>query len=300
MTPRQRRRLDRAIERELMGELSPRQRVRLHDQLRADASARAVYDRTVTAFRILEGRDVAATELDLVARRLFADQAWRAKSAPAEGLRRPLWTIVAAVLALAAVVALIVTYPAPDRPQPGEYIAARSGSGPTSGLAIAALCGPADEHSALHPAASAACPWSGRLSFAYAVSDAVAPGSLLTLFAVNDHGRVSYYAPTPDGITSMVTAAGRWQALPISVTLSVNHAPGRWHLYALTTPSPVTPAEVREAAQLLTSSPAERDAGSMPSWLERLAGRGQLAGRCAATDTCHPAELEFWIEEDTP
>jgi len=300
MTPRQRRRLERAIERELLGELAPRQSARLRARLRAEAPARAAYDRTVTALRILEGREVAATELDLVARRLFADRARDAATAPAAGLRRPLWALVAAAVALAAVVALLVTSPGPERPRADEYIAARSGAGSASGLAITALCGPADERGELHPAASAACPWSGRLSFAYAVSEAVAPGSLLTLFAVDDHGRVSYYAPTPDGVTSIVTTAGRWQALPISVALAVNHVPGRWQLHALTTTTPVTPAEVREAAQLLASTPADPDAGPTPSWLERLAGRGQLARRCAAAPTCHTAELSFWIEEDTP
>lgn len=199
--------------------------------------------------------------------------------------------------AVAAVVAIVVAWPGRDLPPRAEYIAARSGTAPSSGLAIDALCGPADPHSVLHPAGSAACPASGRLSFAYTISEAVPTGSLLTLFAVDDHGRVNFYAPTPDGITSVVTVAGRWQALPISIALPVNHNPGRWHIYAVTTPVPVTPADVTEAAAALTAS---REATTATSWTERLAGQGRISHLCAAADTCHTAEIEFWIEEDTP
>ena len=64
----------RELERGLLGRLVPDARRRLHDRLRSDVDARAVYDRAAEALRALEGRrEPAEYEVDLVEQWLRED-----------------------------------------------------------------------------------------------------------------------------------------------------------------------------------------------------------------------------------
>ena len=287
-------RMRKLIEQEVLGQLPSRHRERLHDHLRSNTHARGEYDRAIEAFRVLEERDVAQVELDLVERWLF-DERPAADEARAGAFGR-LWAIVAVTAAAAAAAVLLLRTQLVA--EPDEYMGVRDGSGVRLGLAIEALCSasPMAGSDEMQPASVSGCPLSGELSFAYRV-DAIASldAGVLTIFGVDGSGEVTYYAPTPADAEPIPIEVGRWQALPMTIALDVNHAPGVLRLYGLVTPVALTVDDVDEAASMLRARPATRAA-----WPTRLGGRGRIARICAPPQACLSAELTFRIHEDSP
>jgi hypothetical protein len=288
-------RMQRLLERELLGELAPRHRERLHEHLRSNERARAEYDHVIEAFRVLENRDVARAELDMVERWLFDGTPSWVETPRRTGMLDRVWTIAAVTLAAAAAAVLALRM---QIAEPEEYMGVRQGSSLGSGLAIEALCGHASEASAsLQPARISGCPRSGTLAFAYRVSPSVATTGTLALFGIDGAGNVAYYTPTPVDDTPIRVEIGRWHPLPMSVVLDVNHAPGLLRLYAVVTPEPLTIEDIDEVAAVLGS----RDGGPVRApWTARVGRRGRIGRLCAGTDRCPTAELSFGIHEDLP
>lgn len=297
MNDRSRARMRRLIEQEVLGGLPSRHRERLHEHLRSNLESRAEYDRTIEAFRVLEQRDVSRMELDLVERWLFegASVVADARTPRQKGALGRVWAIAAVTLAAAAAAVLAL------RTQVGleydEYMGVRDGSTRRSGLAIDALCG-ASPDGGLRSAAYSGCPLRGTLSFAYRVDPAAISAGVLTLFGIDEAGGVSYYAPTPVDADPVDVEIGRWQPLPMSVALEVNHAPGRLRLHAVVTPVPLDVEDVDEAVEILRTRPVSKTYGS--TWIAGLRGQGRIARICAVPEACPSAELTFRIHEDAP
>lgn len=284
------RRLRRDIERALLGRIEPAARQRLHDRLRRDAEARALYDRAAEALRALEhGREPADFEVDLVESWLAADGVLASAPAPVPQWRA-LW-IVAAVLSAAALV-VVLRPPAP--PVEHDELVPK-GDALVQPLALDVLCGPGSG-AAMHAAVDG-CARTDTMAFAYRVDPQWQGGDTLVLFGVDADGEALYYVPTPDAAAPSA-AAGQWHALPRSVRLAVNHRSGRLRVFGLLTEAAPTLAEIDATAALLHALPPA-GVGDAP-WHERLAGRGAIATDCARSAACASAELELWIHEDRP
>ncbi|HET6584288.1 MAG TPA: hypothetical protein VFG69_12585 [Nannocystaceae bacterium] len=281
----------RELERGLLGRLAPAARRRLHDRLRSDADARAVYDRAAAALRAMEGRrEPADYEVDLVEQWLREDRVIADAVAPANPRWRGLW-ILAAVLSAAALVLVLrprgsITSTADDFGMKGPDRSAP--------FAIEVLC--ADPGDVAVRPASDGCALAGTLSFAYRVEADWTGGATLVLFGVDAEGGALYYVPTPD-TTAPTVAAGRWYSLDRAVRLAVNHRPGRVRVFGLLTDAAPDLDEIDETAALLHAL-APAVVGD-PPWHERLGG-GAIASACARTQTCASAELDLWIHEDRP
>jgi hypothetical protein len=166
------------------------------------------------------------------------------------------------------------------------------GSGYPSFLAIQALC-PEGRHAGLVPATADGCELSDTLSFAYRLDAMAAVQGTVTLFAVDEHGDVLYYQPTPVDTDPLAAIAGSWQPLPIAVNLEVNHEPGEVTLYGLVSPDPVTTADIDEVGAFLQWAPPARP-GDRP-WHQRIRGQGRVGTMCAPLGACESAELSFYI-----
>jgi predicted anti-sigma-YlaC factor YlaD len=285
-----RKRMRRLLTEELLGELAPRHRPRLHEHLRSDAASRAEYDEIIEAFRALERRDVAQAEVDLVGRWLFEGAASEAPRR-AGGLSR-LWTIAAVTFAAAAAAVVVLR---PQVVERDDYLGVRHGSGVGHGLALEALCSPdARGAEALRPATVSGCPRSGTLAFAYRLDPTATASGILTLFGIDATGSVVYYAPTPVNEDAIRVEPGRWRPLPMSIEIAVNHHPGFLRLYGVVTPEPLTIEDIDEAAARLGSRSSARH-----PWTSRLQNT-HLGRLCASPGACPSAELTFGIYEDAP
>lgn len=287
-------RLDRWIERELLGGLPPRKRARLHEQLRQDPAARARYDRAVCALRVLEGDDeLAPTELDVVGRWLADDWGEPASSEDAAGARR-FWPAVVAALAAA----MVLLWVGPARQLDDRWWEGRAdgwqarGAASTGALAMEALCVADQPDLRGEPARARDCSRRDLMGFAYRAEQGIA--GRITLFGIDADGDPMYYAPTPVDPEVPAIEAGRWRALPLAVRLAVNHAAGRLRIYALVSPSPARADEVEDWAAQLASQPAAGP-GDEP-WIERVDPEG-LARVCPTLADCQAAELALTIAD---
>lgn len=292
MSSREQARMRRLVDREVLGELQSRHRVRLHEHLRSDDAARDAYDRAIEAFRALEGRPVASMELDLVERWLFDEV-----PVPAEEVvprRGRFWAILSVTAAAAAAAVLVLRS---DLGEPvDDVMGIKAGPG-VLGLAIEALCS-GDRDDARLRAADDGCSRRGTLSFAYQVHpQAPVDAGVLSLFGIDARGEVSYYAPTPLDPGGFEVVAGDWQPLPLSIDVDVNHDAGAVRLYGIVTPVPLRVEDIDEAAAELRYQGAARP-GDAP-WPQRL-GVGRIAKICGEPDVCLAAELAFEIYEDMP
>jgi hypothetical protein len=280
----------REIDRALLGRTSKAARRRLHDRLRADAQARAAYDRGAAALRLLEGgREPAEFEIDLVEAWLREDGVLAEAPAPVRTRWRGLW--IALTIAAAAMLVVVLR----PRTTVHDDALVPKGPGRDMALAIDAVCSDADGGEMV-PAAGG-CALGGTLAFAYRIDDRWAGGDTLVLFGVDERGEALYYLPTPDAAAPTV-AAGRWTALERTVRLAVNHRAGRVRVFGLLTDTAPDLAEIDETAALLSALPPAA-IGDAP-WHERLAGAGSIAAACARSQTCASAELELLIHEDRP
>jgi hypothetical protein len=281
----------RDIERALLGRVGADARRRLHDRLRSDAQAQALYDRGAEALRALEGgREPAEFEVDLVESWLREDGVIADVAEPVRPRWRGLWIALAVVSAAALVVVL-----RPRAIAPVDDALTAKGPGQGSPLAIDVLCGAA-QGSAMHPATEG-CAHADTLAFAYRVDDKWSGGDTLVLFGVDANGEARYYVPTPDTAAPRA-AVGQWHALDRTVRLAVNHRPGRLRVFGLLTDAAPDVDAIDEAAALLSALPSA-SVGDLP-WHERLAGTGGIANSCARSQSCASAELELWIHEDRP
>jgi len=281
----------REIERALLGQVGADARRRLHDRLRSDVQAQAIYDRGAEALRALEGgRAPADFEIDLVEAWLCEDGVIADVAAPV----RPRWRGLWIALAVASAAALVVVLrPRPIAPAHDELTPKGAGAG--AALAIEALCGDAPA-GAMQPA-SEGCAHTDTLAFAVRVDAEWAGGDTLVLFGVDASGEARYYLPAPDAPAPTATA-GQWYALERTVRLAVNHRPGRLRVFGLLSDAAPDLDAIDETAALLSALPPA--AVGDPPWHERLAGAGLVATSCARSQSCASAELELWIHEDRP
>jgi hypothetical protein len=281
----------RDIERALLGSVGGEARRRLHDRLRSDAGARALYDRGALVLRGLEGgREPADFEVDLVETWLREDGVIAEAVAPARSMKRGLW--IASTVAFAA--GLVVVMRPPSAPVETDEALVPKGAGQGSALAIEALCG--DDDGDMHPATDG-CALGDTLAFAYRVDAEWSGGETLVLFGVDGTGEARYYVPTPD--TAAPTASvGSWQPLARSVRLAIHHRPGQLRVYGLLTDAPPVLESIDEAAALLSALPPATVGDA--AWHERLPAAAAIANSCAHSHACASAELELWIHENHP
>lgn len=299
--------LHRWIERELVSGIAARRRRTLVERVRGNPDQRRGWDRAIAAFRVLEQREVSRFELDQVERWLFEDldDSGLVTDRPAHVGRR--WTgLAGALMALAAAVLLLVwidgeptseqtlrfAYEDTDGLQPrGEH-------GWTRPLALELVCGePA------RPASARGCGLHELLGFSLRLGDesldpsrasALARAPLHTsVFGIAADGELLYYLPTPvEPSHALLRLGAGWQALPISVRLDVNHAPGRVRVFALASDAPADVADIERWAAVLADQPsASIDA---PPWHLRMAP-SVLGPICGDPDRCASAETELTI-----
>lgn len=293
--------LRRLIERELVVGLGRRRRRALVERVRGNPEARREWDRALSAFRVVEQREVSRFELDQVERWLFEDLEAAAVVAPAPAGRRRWTWLAGAVASLASAAALVLWLESGEgHDDPGLEV---EGSGDDAGLvargrgqwsrplAIALVCGQPPR-----PATRSGCGRDELLGF----SARLAPGNhgragaSLSLFGIDARGELLYYAPTPAELDpELELAVDRgWTALPMSVRLEVNHVPGRVRVFALAGARPPSLAELDTWAEALREQPSA--ALDDPPWHLRL-DRAALAGVCPSPARCASAEAEFLI-----
>jgi hypothetical protein len=286
------RRLRRLLDAAVLGRLAPRKRSELVAHLRSDEALRSEYDRAIEAFRVLEGTEVARWEYDLVEGWLFEDGA----VADVTGQVHSGWLrFVGVIVALAVGLVLALGPLRPQGPDLEEDFGVKHGAGVGTLLAIQALC-PRRGGGALVPASQEGCELSGTLSFAYRLDPRASAIGILTLFAVDEHGDVLYYQPTPVDVEPVPAVPGSWQPLPIAVELPVNHEAGAVTLYGLVSPQLPSIEDIDEAGALLGAAAPARLGD--PPWHVRLRGRGRIGMMCAGAGACESAELSFYIHED--
>jgi hypothetical protein len=274
------RRMRRRVEQAATGALAGAHRDAVRAHLRAEPDDRAVYDRIIDAYRVLEGRAVSRAELDLVHEWLFDGSLGAEAPAQAHTPWLRAWITILAAVATAAFLVI-----GPLRPE--EEDALRPKGGRASVLTIEALCG--TTVSPLRPA-SEGCALDGSLSFAYRV--APSHGGFLSLFGLDEEGHVNYYVPTPVDARPVVVDSGRWAPLPLSIRLEVNHRPGTLRLFALLSPLPPTVDQIDDiVTRLHRLAPAKP---GDPPWHVRLGGQGAVSTVCAGAG-CESAELRFEI-----
>ena len=280
--------LRRLVEAAVLGTLPARKRGEVVAHLRSDEALRAEYDRAIEAFRVLEGRDVAEHEYDLVESWLFDGAAPVAEVTPE---RRAGWLRFFGVMLAVAAGLLLALGPLRPQPQPDDGFAAKGGGYPTF-LAIQALC-PRGDKAGLVPATQDGCALEATLSFAYRLDPRASVRGSLSLFAVDEHGDVLYYQPTPVDTDPWEAVAGPWRPLPMAVNLDVNHEAGGVTLYGLVSPDPVTVEDIDEIGALLSGASPARP-GERP-WHQRIRGQGRIGTMCAPMSACESAELSFYI-----
>jgi hypothetical protein len=280
------RRIRRWIETDVLGELPPRHRGRLHDHLRSCSGCRAQHDRTISAFRILEGRDCSNLELEQVGGWIHDDLG----GDPRGGLGlegRRWWAWLGSLGAVATLLALIMIQPADEGFQakgPGSFEDARGQ------LAISVLCGTPPR-----PAGESGCALEDRLGFSYRVRTGA--DRYLHLFGVDERGGVMYYAPTPlDGAVPAVEL-GRWDAYPETVRLDVNHQPGRVRVYGLLAPVEGSTEQIDAWAAALRDRSSSRGRGR--TWAADLPAE-LLQDVCPSLDSCAAVESAFSIHRSEP
>jgi hypothetical protein len=282
---------------ELVGKLPRRLRLRLHEHLRSNAESRAYYDRGIEAFRSLEGgRDLSHFELSMVETWL-ADGLAEAEALPASGrLRR--W-IAPGLGILGVATALLLTWGLLPPPQ-GDGLEPR-GDAQGRGLAIEVMCASrlAGGVTPMRPAELGSCDVSGLLGFAYRASphEDVADGRWLSLFGVDERGKVLYYAPTPADDAAIAARADHWTAAPISVDAKVNHRSGTVRVFGLLSPEIPDVAKIDAWGAILRDLPAASE-GDEP-WHERLEPAA-MTTVCRRLDLCDSAELSFELREEKP
>ncbi len=310
------------IELELQGKLSPSLRTRLHDHLRANPDARAEYDRGVAAFRLLEGRggeeEFADYELELVESWLFdgrvTGESESLAGAGEDERARGRWgwlpnLALGGAAAVAAIAIAIVVWPADQgmtrapalAPEPEAPLTAK-GHGELRGLELGVLCMERAERRAVttRPAGDAPCSLRDVLGFEYrvrargeTVGALAGDAGVLSLFGVDEDGRVQYYAPTPVDAAGVKPTRGRSTAAPLSINLSVNHRPGRVQIYALLSPVTPTVNQIDRWASSLEGFVASTDD---EPWHRRL-GAAQLAAVCPALTDCESAEATLLLDD---
>ncbi len=294
------------IELELQGKLSPSLRTRLHDHLRANPDARAEYDRGIAAFRLLEGRggdeEVADYELELVESWLFDGRVTGEVEAPADEVGRWRWLPGLALSGAVAAALVIVVWPTDQvvdpAPAPETSMTAK-GHGALRGLELGVLCMERDGAVTPRPAGAGPCSLRDALGFEYRARASAAlagePG-VLSLFGVDEDGRVQYYAPTPADAASVTATRGRSTAAPLSINLAVNHRPGRVQIYALLSPVTPTVNQIDRWASSLEGYVATTDD---EPWHRRL-GEAQLAAVCPTLADCESAEATLLLDDLPP
>lgn len=288
------------VEQDLLRGLPVERRARLHDHLRACDACRAHHDRLHDGLRLLEGDAlVSVSELDQVER--WVRQTIPGATTLGERLAavRPTlrWFVPATAAAATAMFVAFMALRAPSSPESApEHVMGLTAKGgdATAALAVDVLCGPRPD--ALRPARPGGCRLSETLAFAYRAAVPGAEGQL-TLFGLDALGRVRYYAPTPVDPDAVDVTSGAWQALPLSVRLGVNHAPGPLRLYALLSPrTPSVETVDALAAALAAQAP---DAPGDP-W--HLSLQSSLpSGTCGPdTASCLSARLDLMLTQETP
>lgn len=289
--------VDRFIERELVEGLPPRDRQRLHDRLRRDPVARARYDRAADGLRVLEGEPVLADgELDMVGRWL-ADTlgAEASEASTADVPARSWWPALASL----AAVALVLLWARPMMtPGAWQVLADRDdgwqargpGNGGALGLEVLCLAEPSPKDPRPSPRRRD-CAKRDLMGFAYRTQPGLS--GTLTLFGVDAEGDPMYYLPTPIDPSTATVRSGSWQALPMAVRLSVNHAPGPLRVYGLVSPVAPTAQEVAQWARVLAPLPAATVGDA--SWSERVPA-DTLRRVCPSAADCFAAELRLVVE----
>ncbi len=281
------------VEQALLGKLPDRLHRRLRRHLRSDAGLQAYYDRSVEAIRFIEGDvDYAPCELDTVGSWLADDL--QPSSAPGRG-----WLAVRLLVPALGVAALALAL-APLWPWLGSEdveFAAR-GDAADQDLALEALCTPAsaDGGAEMRPVGVGPCPVDGVLGLAYWTDGAIADSGArwLSLFGVDEAGRLLYYAPTPVDPAAIPVESGGWHSVPRAVELSVNHQPGRIWLYGLVSDAAPAVEQLERWSALL---PDDNDDPRDPPWHERL-GSSEMGAVCPNTADCDSAELTFVLVGD--
>lgn len=302
----------RALERELVAGIGPRRRRALIERLRGNAEQRRGWDRAISAFRVLERREVSRFEIDQVERWLFEDLGELGVVAPARPRWRWAWLGgVAATIASAAAMLLWI-----DGDRPGEseeklpavsdgsdQLVARGQDRFARPLALELVCG-----QPVRAAATKGCKLDETLGFSIRLgaedltpeaASALGRAPLhVSLFGLAEDNLVLYYLPTPDEPASTRVSLGApWQPLPFSVRLAVNHAPGRVRVFALASERPAKPADVERFAAALASQPiAHLDD---PPWHLRLPNSA-LTSLCPQPSRCASAETVLTIAPAHP
>ena len=301
--------LRRLLERELVSGLGRRRRRALVERVRGNDEARRGWDRAVSAFRMIERREVSNFEIEQVERWLFDDLEDSGVLTPSTahgwGARRS-WTLAAAMASLATAAAAIIWIgAAPPSAQLGSVeldgegepgFTARGARTWSRPLALELVCGEPPR-----PVGSGGCAADDLLGFSarlgvesLALQAAAALGEAplqLSVFGLDAHGELLYYAPTPEhSQLPALELDGGWTALPMSVRLEVNHSPGLTRVFALASEQVPTLAELDEWGAALAQTPVA--SVDDPPWHLRL---GTLTRVCPRVERCASAETEFTL-----
>lgn len=292
-------RMRRAVEGLVLGRLGRRRRRAAREALRHDADGQAHYDRIVDAMRILEGREVAELELELVQTRLFDDLAPEPQEESARTVRWwRWWGWLSSLAAVACVLALVVILP--GRPQFESGFTAKGGLRGTA-LGLEVLCAPnrAQTLVDLEPLRSASrgpCSLGGTMAFAARLDRRYEGGRMVSLFGVDEYGEVRFYAPTPLDPAGVPLEAGHWEPLPMAVHLDVHHRAGTLHVYALAATEALSISDIEQLAEQIEPMSNE----SEQPWHRRFEQISPIARLCSVPDACASAELRLELAEDAP
>jgi hypothetical protein len=298
----------RLLERELIAGIAPRRRRALIERLRGNVEQRRGWDRAISAFRVLERREVSRLEIEQVERWLFEDLDEQGVVAPARPRWRWAWLGgIAVTLASATAVLLWIDGEPGELPAASDELVARGDDRFARPLALELMCG-----QPVRAAATRGCTIDETLGFSIRLgAEGLSPDNASALgraplhvsaFGLAEDGDVLYYLPTPDEPASTRVSLGApWQPLPFSVRLAVNHAPGRVRVFALASERPAEVADVeRFATELASQRAADLDD---PPWHLRLPDRA-LASLCPHPARCASAETVLTISpahsEDQP
>ncbi len=312
--------VDLELERSLLGEGGPSLRTQVRERLRHDAQARQVYDDYFTALELLEQGSSAkaaspeeahfslsAEEQEWLAEGFFQARARVTDPAPRVAWRSWLpWVFAAAATFLLVAVwqwgrargegavedRVAVAPPLATATGPGAGLVAR-GRGRQAELEFEIFCGPE-----LAPVNDGRCALDEEMNIA-----ARATGSRdyegarsLTLFGVDEAGRVQYYLPTPVDAAGLALPAGAWEMPEHAVRLEVNHRAGQLRIFGLLAPRTARVEEVDAMAELLREAPDAPSAAG--TWIDLIARRdAELAAQlCPESQACEAVYTELRLD----
>ena len=299
-------RLRRAVEALVLGRLGRRRRKVVREAIARDGEARAHYDRIVDAMRVLEGREIAELELELVEERLFDDGQAQTNEKPDRVMQW--WAWASSFGAVAAVLALVVILP--NRPAFDPEGLRAKGAARDGFLGLEVLCTnerarTVEDLRHLRASSREPCALDGTMAFAARLDPAYRGGRTLSVFGVDANGEVRFYAPTPVDPTGVSLASDHWEPLPMAVLLDVNHRVGLISVYALAADEALSVEAVAELGARLGERGDLGELGPTGEhrdipWHRRLEQTEALARLCPTFDACASAELRLELVEDAP